>query len=119
MKTLFNVLIFTIFIPNSNAQEAETNINQDSRINNLVQLYQNESENSEDYQIQIYNGSLSSANSKKNNLDTDFPNWETKIKHVDTDYRVRITGIKTALEAERKYIEVRKKYPGAIIITPN
>jgi hypothetical protein len=119
MKTLFNILTFTVFTLNCNAQEASIDIKGDSRIEKLMNLYQNESENSENYQIQIFNGSLSTANSKKNNLDNDFPDWETKIKHVDTDYRVRITGIKTALEAERKYIEVRKKYPAAIIITPN
>ncbi len=119
MKTLFNVLIFTLFTLNCNAQEANINIKEDSRIEKLMNLYQNESESSENYQIQIFNGSFSTANSKQNNLHSDFPNWETKIKHVDTDYRVRITGIKTALEAERKYIEVRKKYPSAIIITPN
>ena len=119
MKIIINTLIFTLFSFYCSAQQGAISINQDERISKLLDIYQTAEENSEYYQIQIYNGSLSGANAQKANLDVDFPNWETKIDHVDTDYRVRIKKIKTALEAERKYLEVRKKYPAAIIIAPN
>ncbi|QWX84052.1 SPOR domain-containing protein [Cellulophaga sp. HaHaR_3_176] len=119
MKIIINSLIFTVFTLNCVAQEGNIQINQDSKIEKLLEIYKSIDESSDVYQIQIYNGSLSGANHKKSNLDSDFPKWKTKIVHVDTDYRVRIDGIKTALEAERKYNEVRKKYPAAMIITPN
>lgn len=119
MKTIINTLIFTLFALHCTAQEGKIQISQDDKIEKLLDIYKSIDESSDVYQIQIYNGSLSGANRKKSDLDSDFPNWKTKIVHVDTDYRVRIDNIKTALEAERKYNEVRKKYPAAMIITPN
>tara|TARA_R110002051_G_scaffold42568_7_gene87323 strand:+ start:96 stop:455 length:360 start_codon:yes stop_codon:yes gene_type:complete len=119
MKKTINLLIFTLFTLYCTAQQGKIKIEQDSRIEKLLDLYKSASESSEVYQIQIFNGTLNGANSKKVSFDIDFPNWNSKIFHVDTDYRVRIGGIKTALEAERKYIEIRKKYPAAIIIPPN
>jgi len=119
MKKIFNLLIFTLFTFYCQAQQAKIAIAQDPRIEKLLNIYTTTDESAEIYQIQIFNGTLDQANSKKASFDADFPNWNSKIYHVDTDYRVRIGGIKTALEAERKYIEVRKKYPSAIIIPPN
>jgi hypothetical protein len=119
MKIIINTLIITLFGFYCNAQQGAINIKQDERIPKLLEIYKSAEENSEYYQIQVYNGTLTGANAQKANLDVDFPTWETKIDHVDTDYRVRIKKIKTALEAERKYLEVRKKYPAAIIIAPN
>ena len=119
MKIIINTLIFTLFTFYCSAQKGQINIKQDDRIPKLLDIYKSVDENTNIYQIQVYNGSLSGANRQKANLDADFPGWNSKIIHVDTDYRLRIGGIKTALEAERKYLEVRKKYPAAIIITPN
>jgi hypothetical protein len=118
MKNLYYSAIFLLCASYTQAQEGNITINQDGNIQKLMEIYKSTEEDSDDFQIQIYNGSLSGANNQKSNLDADFPNWKTKIDHVDTDYRVRIKDIKTALEAERKYLEVRKKYPSAIIITP-
>tara|TARA_R110000868_G_scaffold102146_7_gene281351 strand:- start:2919 stop:3278 length:360 start_codon:yes stop_codon:yes gene_type:complete len=118
MKIIINTLIFTIFTLHCTAQQGKINLEQDVKISKLLDFYKSSDASSGSYQIQIYNGPLSGANRQKANLDVDFPGWNSKIIHVDTDYRVRIGGIKTALEAERKYIEVRKKYPAAIIITP-
>lgn len=119
MKIIINTLIFTFFTVYASAQQGQINIKQDERIPKLLDIYKSADENTDVYQIQVYNGSLNGANKQKANLDADFPDWHSKIVHVDTDYRLRIGQIKTALEAERKYIEVRKKYPAAIIITPN
>ncbi len=118
MKTIIKTLIFTLFGLFVSAQQGNININQDVKISKLLEIYTSLDENAGTYQIQIFNGSLSSANDKKANFDLDFPGSRSKIVHVDTDYRVRIGGMKTALEAERKYLEIRKKYPAAIIITP-
>ncbi|MDP5230637.1 MAG: SPOR domain-containing protein [Cellulophaga sp.] len=118
MKIAFNILIFTFFGYYANAQVGNISIQQDDRINKLIDLYKSFDESTDGYEIQIYNGMFNTANQNKANFENDFPDWKCKIVHVDVDYRVRITGIKTALEAQRKYNEVRKKYPAAIIISP-
>jgi len=118
MKTTINILIFTFFTLFSNAQEGVITLQQDEKVSKLLAIYKSSDASTEEYQIQIYNGMFNLANQKKSNFEVDFPGWTCKIVHVDVDYRVRITGIKTALEAQRKYNEVRKKYPAAIIISP-
>ncbi|WP_165747690.1 SPOR domain-containing protein [Cellulophaga sp. Z1A5H] len=118
MKNIYYSAIFFLCASYMHAQDGNITIHQDAKIQKLLEIYKSTEEDSDDFQIQIYNGTLSGANNQKSNLDADFPSWKTKIDHVDTDYRVRIKDIKTALEAERKYLEVRKKYPSAIIITP-
>lgn len=119
MKLSFAFLIFIFFSMYANAQEGTIFIQQDDKIAKLHEIYKSSDENSEEYEIQIYNGLFNTANQKKANFQVDFPGWKCKVVHVDVDYRVRVTGIKTALEAQRKYNEIRKKYPSAIIIAPN
>lgn len=114
----YNALIFIFFSFYCNAQIGTISIKQDDKISKLHEIYKSSEENSEEFEIQIYNGLFNVANQQKANLQADFPGWKCKVVHVDVDYRVRITGIKSALEAQRKYNEVRKKYPAAIIIAP-
>ncbi len=118
MKNTINVLIFTLFTFYCSAQEGKISLQQDEKISKLVEIYKSSDEDVEEYQIQIFNGMFNLANQKKTSFEVDFPSWKVKIVHIDVDYRVRITDIKSALEAQRKYNEVRIKYPAAIIIAP-
>ncbi len=51
-------------------------------------------------------------------MEIDFPDWYSKIEFESPNYRVRLGKFKTKLEAERKYLEVRKKYPDAMLLKP-
>ncbi|MCK0192159.1 SPOR domain-containing protein [Arenibacter sp. F20364] len=118
MKTIS----FTLFLACSafycNAQQGNINIQQDEKITNLLGIYKSVNENSSHYRIQVGFGSFQEAETLKANVDKDFPNWPTKIDFESPSYRVRIGKFKTQLEGERKLIEVRQKYPSAMLLKP-
>lgn len=100
------------------AQDGHINISEDQRIPKLIEIYQNSSENSELYKIQVYFGSYQKAQGIKSQVDIDFPEWGSKIDFQEPSYRVRVGAFKTKMEAERKLIEIRKKYPSAMLLKP-
>jgi hypothetical protein len=63
-------------------------------------------------------GDYQKAQNLKSQVEIDFPDWYSKIEFESPTYRVRLGRFKTKLEAERKYLEVRKKYPDAMLLKP-
>ncbi|MEX0315048.1 MAG: SPOR domain-containing protein [Allomuricauda sp.] len=118
MKTLLYIVLFASFSVHVCAQEGNINIEQDSRIDELLKLYAEVNSKSDFYQIQVGFGSYQKAQNLKTKVDIDFPGWYSKIEFESPTYRVRLGKFKTKLEAERKYLEVRKKYPKAILLKP-
>jgi len=116
-KTIYIItLSFTSFI--GFAQNGQVSINQDEKISELINIYTSSNENSDVYRIQVFFGSHQKAQKTKSNVDIDFPNWYSKIDFESPSYRVRVGKFKSKLEAERKLIEVRKKYPSAMLLKP-
>ncbi len=100
------------------AQEGSVSIEQDPRIEELMELYTRVNSKADYYQIQVGFGSYQKAQNLKSKIDIDFPGWYSKIEFESPTYRVRLGRFKTKLEAERKYLEVRKKYPDAMLLKP-
>lgn len=104
--------------PCLNAQEGTTAIEQDERIDRLVKVYNKVNANKGYYQIQVGFGSYEKAQNLKSQVDIDFPGWFSKIEFQEPTYRVRLGKFQDPLEAERRYREVRKKYPSAMLLKP-
>ncbi len=118
MKTtvfLVTCIFFTII---ASAQEGTVTIEQDQKIVELLDIYKSSFESSEYYRIQVGFGSYAKAQRIKADVDQDFPNLPSKIDFDSPTYRVRIGRFSSKLEAERKFIEVREKYPNAMILKP-
>lgn len=118
MKTPVFVLVLLGFVVQLSAQEGSVTIEQDPRIEELLQLYTQVNSKADFYQIQVGFGSYQKAQNLKSKIDIDFPGWHSKIEFESPTYRVRLGRFKTKLEAERKYLEVRKKYPDAMLLKP-
>ncbi len=118
MKTLLFIALFAGFTTQISAQEGNITIEQDPRIDELLKLYAEVNSKSDYYQIQVGFGSYQKAQNLKTKVDIDFAGWYSKIEFESPTYRVRLGKFKTKLEAERKYMEVRKKYPEAILLEP-
>ena len=119
MKTLvFTALLIGLTLPLS-AQEGRVSIQQDPKIDELVKLYTEVNSKAGYYQIQVGFGNFQKAQNLKSQVDIDFPDWYSKIEFESPTYRVRLGRFKTKLEAERKYLEVRKKYPDAMLLKPS
>ncbi|MDX1364099.1 SPOR domain-containing protein [Arenibacter latericius] len=113
---LFIVIAFSAII--CSAQQGNVNIQQDNKITQLLNIYKDINENTNYYRIQVGFGSHQEAQNLKAKVDLDFPDWPTKIDFESPSYRVRIGNFRTLLEGERKLIEVRQKYPSAMLLKP-
>ncbi|RNC91878.1 MAG: SPOR domain-containing protein [Allomuricauda sp.] len=100
------------------AQEGQLNIEKDPKIDELVEVYKKVNSKKSYYQIQVGFGTYQKAQNLKSQIDIDFPDWYSKIEFESPTYRVRLGRFKTKLEAERRYLEVRKKYPNAMLLKP-
>ncbi|MEM7484088.1 MAG: SPOR domain-containing protein [Bacteroidota bacterium] len=118
MKSLIFIILATGLTASLSAQEGSITIEQDPRIDELVKRYSKVNSKTDFYQIQVGFGSYQKAQNLKAKVDIDFPTWYSKIEFESPTYRVRLGKFKTKLEAERKYLEVRKKYPDAMLLKP-
>lgn len=118
MKT---TLFFTILVCSTafcTAQQGKVNIQQDEKISQLLDIYKSVNETSDHYRIQVGFGTFQEAENLKADVEKDFPDWPTRIDFESPSYRVRVGKFKTRLEGERKLIEVRQKYPSAMLLKP-
>ena len=100
------------------AQQGIISIDQDPKIEQLMEVYKSNNSRSDYYTIQVGFGNYEEAEDLKDLVKIDFPQWTPQIIFDSPTYRVRIGRFRTKLEAERKFIEVRKKYPAALILKP-
>ena len=70
------------------------------------------------FTIQVGFGSYSKAEELKQQVDIDFPDLKAKIIFDSPTYRVQIGQFRSKLEAERKFKEVRIKYPESLLLKP-
>ena len=118
MKLLIIIAVTTFSVMVGSAQKGQVNIQQDNKIADLLDIYKSSNESHEYFRIQVGFGSYSKAQSIKENVDIDFPGLSSKIDFDSPTYRVRVGRFKTKLEAERKFKEVRIKYPEAMLLKP-
>lgn len=118
MKLLVIITVISFSVAVGFAQQGQVNIQQDDKIAELLDIYKSSNESHEYYRIQVGFGSYTKAQSIKENVDIDFPGLSSKIDFDSPTYRVRVGRFKTKLEAERKFKEVRIKYPDAMLLKP-
>jgi cell division protein FtsN len=118
MKTLVYTVILVCFSVIGHAQNANINIEQDVKIDQLLDIYKSALSSSEYYRIQVGFGNSDKAQAIKSDVEIDFPELPARIDFDSPTYRVRVGRFKTKLEAERKFNEVRAKYPDAMLLKP-
>jgi hypothetical protein len=118
MKTSILSVILLGFVTFGIAQTGEINIEQDASITRLLEVYKISNSKSNFYTIQVGFGSYSKAEELKQQVDIDFPDLKAKIIFDSPTYRVQIGQFISKLEAERKFKEVRIKYPESLLLKP-
>lgn len=119
MKSIVFIALLISFTLQLSAQEGTITVEQDPGVDELIKRYTTVNSKANFYQIQVGFGSYQKAQNLKSKIDIDFPTWYSKIEFESPTYRVRLGKFKTKLEAERKYQEVRKKYPDAMLLEPD
>ncbi|MRI02511.1 SPOR domain-containing protein [Kriegella sp. EG-1] len=118
MKTFIYTIILISSLNFAHAQSGKINIIQDQKLDKLLEQYKTANASSEYYRIQVGFGSHAKATRIKSEVEVDFPNLYSKIDFDSPTYRVRVGRFKNKLDAERKFIEVRAKYPDAMLLKP-
>ncbi|WP_430427851.1 SPOR domain-containing protein [Maribacter litoralis] len=118
MKILSTLVIFTCITQFTYAQSAKVTIQQDQKIDELLEVYKTSLSNNEYYRIQVGFGNYAKAKEIKANVEEDFPDLVSKIDFDSPTYRVRVGRFTSKLDAERKFNEVRVKYPNAMLLKP-
>ncbi len=118
MKLPVIIAIISFSVAVGFAQKGQVTIQQDDKIADLLDIYKSSNESHEYYRIQVGFGSYAKAQNIKENVEIDFPELSSKIDFDSPTYRVRLGRFKTKLEAERKFKEVRIKYPDAMLLKP-
>ena len=118
MKSTILTTVFSILTLQLSAQKGQVNIQQDPELGTLIKLYSEVNSNTGYYQIQVGFGNSQKAQELKSQVEIDYPDLYSKIHFESPTYRVRLGRFRTKLEAERKFLEVRKKYPDAMLLKP-
>ncbi len=116
MKKLAIIIITVCFTSFGFGQKGDITVQQDPKINKLLEVYASANSNRDFYTIQVGFGSYNEAEKLKQDVETDFPQWRAKIVFDSPTYRVRIGRFKTKLEAERHFQVVREKYTQSLIL---
>lgn len=118
MKITLFIGVFWGFCLVAQAQQGRINIEQDAKLEEALEIYASNTSSSDYYTIQVGFGSYAQAEDLKTQVDIDFPGWKSKIVFDSPTYRVHVGRFKTKLEAERRFIEVREKYPASLLLKP-
>ena len=101
------------------AQRGQVAIDQEPGIDRLLAIYEKSISEAGFYTIQVgFVRQDDLARELKEEVEIEFPQWRASIIFDSPTYRVQIGRFKDRLEAEREYREVRKKYPGALLLRP-
>ena len=117
-KLLFLALIFSFISHKTFSQTIE----QDPKIENLLKEKRKINTGitiNDLYKIQIYNGKKDEAVKSLNEFKSTFKEIDGTIVYNNPTFKVWVGSFKTRIEAENALLEIKKKYPLALLIKPN
>jgi len=121
-KSLFFLLICTLYGANSFSQEDKTTLYQDLKIELLLKekrkINQSISTN-ESYKIQIFYGNSNDSKKKLQEFKREFNEIDGTIVYTNPNFKVWIGNFETRIEVEKAMLEIKKKYPTALLIKPS
>ncbi len=116
------ILLFFLFVGASHfleAQKGTVTVDIDPKADRLVALKKEANRKAENvYRIQIYSGTAGQARGREAAFKEKFPGWSCNLKFETPNYKVWVGNFRTRLEADRRLIEVKKKFPNAFILAP-
>lgn len=120
-KSLFFLLVCSLYSINSISQEGKTILSQDLKVEQLLKekrkINQSISTN-ESYKIQIFYGNSDDSKKKLQDFKRDFKEIDGTIVYTNPNFKVWVGNFETRLEVEKIMIEIKKKYPTALLIKP-
>jgi hypothetical protein len=102
-----------------NAQEGNVTINQDEKIDRLLDLKKSMNKETTDrYKIQIHNGNRADAYKAQTEFRNSFSDWSSEIVYEPPNFKIWVGNFRTRLEADRTLKSIKQKFSGAFIFKP-
>ena len=119
---LYFFILSSFFCLSSRAQDGKTSVSVDPKIDQLLKekrklntgLFLNEG-----YKIQIFYGNSEESKKKLQEFKKEFKDLDGTIIFNSPNYKVWIGNFKTRIDVERAMVDIKKKYPTALIIKPS
>lgn len=122
LKTTLLILAQGIFLGTEIfAQDSKIKVDQPPKMEQLLKEKQkmNSSINLNDsYKIQVFYGSSEDAKKKNAEFKKDFKDVESTIIYTNPTFKVWVGNYKLRIHAERALLDIKKKYPTALLIKP-
>ncbi|ULC59430.1 SPOR domain-containing protein [Flaviramulus sp. BrNp1-15] len=118
---VLSVFCFVLSTVYSFAQQGSVTVNQDKKIDALLELKKemNKNENdSERYKIQVYSGNRSGAQNAQKEFGESFGNWHPSMQYETPNFKIWAGSFRTRLEADRALKRIKRKFPHAFIFKP-
>tara|TARA_B100000900_G_scaffold83105_1_gene67137 strand:- start:1137 stop:1589 length:453 start_codon:yes stop_codon:yes gene_type:complete len=116
MRILFICLLFSCFP--ILGQNGKVTINQSSRLDSIVKLKKELNGKVQNLRIQIFNGNRENAELVMKEYLEIFNDTSANIIYETPNYKIWIGNFYNQLEADRRLIEIRKKFRSAFIFRP-
>lgn len=119
---LYFFILSSFLCLTTRGQDGKTNISVDPKIDQLLKekrklntsLFLNEG-----YKVQIFYGNSEESKKKLQEFKKEFKDLDGTIIFNSPNYKVWIGNFKTRIEVERAMLDIKKKYPTALIIKPS
>jgi sporulation related protein len=120
-KHLLSICFIALFTFSNFAQqkEGELKIESSARIDKVIaqkKQYNKSLKTIRGYKIQLFYGNEKESYKIKNEFKQIFPEIPTIIIFSSPQWKVQVGNFKTRLEADRALVDIKKKYPSAIIL---
>ncbi len=120
-KWLLPTIIFATLSNSLKAQNTKSTSNNESKFEKLLnekrKIHASIALN-EKYKIQIFSGESEKAKKTVLQFKQEFKDIDATIIFNTPNYKVWVGNFKTRMEAERNYVEIKKKYKNTLLIKP-
>lgn len=122
IKLFTFALIFNLISHKSFCQSINSKIEQDPKIESLLKEKRKINSGitiNDKYKIQIFVGKSEDCKKKLDEFKTYFKEIDGTIVYNNPNFKVWVGSFKTRIDAEKASLEIKKKYPTALLIKPN
>jgi hypothetical protein len=119
---LKSVLTISLFFNFNTIIAQELTVNQDAKFEQLLNEKRKVNSSitiNNRYKVQIFNGNSEDSKKILIQFKKENKNYDATIVFSTPLYKVWVGNFKTRIEAERNLINLKKRYPSAILIKPN
>ena len=111
--TIISLYSTTLFGQNGNIE-----INQSNKLDSIIKLKKELNSKIQNLRIQIYSGDRENAEQIIQEFNEIFNDTTADVIYETPNYKVWVGNYYTQLEADKRLIEIRKKFRGAFIFRP-